>query len=444
MPIATRPCPIPVRLGVFLAIASCLSAAGPARAASPETSRVTLSSTGVESDKGGAYFALSKTGRFVAFDSEGTTLAPGNGNGGFDVYVRDLKRRKTERVSVSSAGVEGDGQSYDPAISATGRHVAFTSSATNFVSGDTNGFGDVFVRDRKTRRTTRVSVASDGTEANAESNDAGISGNGRVVVFTSMASTLVDGDGNGSLDVFVHDRKTHETARVSVADDGTEGDGTSSVTTNQSSISGSGRYVVFYSDATNLVAGDTNDRRDIFVRDRKTRTTRRLSVSTNGTQANGDSYDPVISADGRWVAFTSSADNLVPDDTNGASDVFVHDRKTHETTRVSLASDGMETHGAAYDAGISADGRSVVFASDAADVVGDDVNQASDVFLRDRKLGTTTRLSVGAASVLANDRSFACTLSADGRVVGFDSFATNLVGDDQNGTEDVFVRGPLR
>ncbi|HTO25718.1 MAG TPA: hypothetical protein VMJ49_07430 [Gaiellaceae bacterium] len=403
-----------------------------------------MSSAGEPSDGISAYFAISTTGRFVAFDSEGTNLTTGDGNGVFDVFVRDRKRRRTERISLSSAGTEGNGESFDPAISTSGRHVAFATRATNLAGEDANGADDILVRDRKTRRTTRVSVSSDGTEANGAANDPGISSNGRYVVFSARASNLVDGDGNGASDVFVHDRARHETTRVSVADDGGEANDDSELTANQSAISKSGRYVVFDSDATNLVAGDTNLAGDVFVRDRKTRTTRRVSVSSTGAEGNGGSYNATISASRRYVVFTSSADNLVPGDTNGTNDVFVHDRQTHETTRANLSSDGLEGDGGASDGGISADGRFVVFVSGAANLVLDDTNQRPDVFLRDRTLGTTTRLSVGPAGVEANDNSFDCALSADGRFVGFDSYATNLVAGDLDPSQEVFLRGPLR
>ena len=445
MPIPKRSHPSPVRVGVLpLAVAASLAAGAPCGAAAPETSRVAVSSAGEPSNQSSYYFAISPTGRFVGFDSAGSNLATGDGNGVSDVFVRDRKRRKTERISVSSAGTEGNGESFDPAISTSGRHVAFLTRATNLAGEDANGADDVLVRDRKTHRTTRVSVRSDGAEANGHASDPGISGNGRFVVFSALGSNLVDGDGNGVSDVFVHDRVRHETTRVSVADDGGEADHDSSLTSNHSAISKSGRYVVFESGATNLVAGDTNLARDVFVRDRKTRTTRRVSVSSAGAEANGSSYNAAISASGRYVVFTSDADNLVPGDTNGRNDVFVHDRKTRETTRANLTSDGMESDGSANDGGISADGRFVVFTSGATNLVLDDTNQRQDVFLRDRTVGTTTRLSVGPAGVEANGENSSPALSADGRFASFASEATNLVADDLTVGTEVFVRGPLR
>jgi hypothetical protein len=207
--------------------------------------------------------------------------------------------------------------------------VAFKSGASNLVAGDTNGYYDIFVRDRQTGQTTRVSVASDGTQSNSDSEYPSINADGRYVAFSS-ASKLVPGDTNGSYDVFVHDRQTGITERVSVASDGTQGNYDSGYW-NSPCISADGRYVAFDSGASNLVPGDTNWPTDVFVRDRQAVRTTRLSVASDGAQANGGSWYACISADGRYVAFGSGAVNLVPGDTTGW-DVFVRDRWTvHDT-----------------------------------------------------------------------------------------------------------------
>jgi Tol biopolymer transport system component len=182
----------------------------------------------------------------------------------------------------------------------------------------------------------RVSVASDGSEGNDYSAYPSISADGRYVAFESWASNLVDGDTNYSYDVFVHDRWTGETTCVSIASDGTHGNNFSY----SPSISANGRYVAFSSDANRLVSGDTNNSTDVFVHDRWTGETTRVSIASDGTQGNDVSSDPSISADGRFVAFQSSASNLVISDTNNASDIFVHDRQAGETSIVSIASDG--------------------------------------------------------------------------------------------------------
>ena len=226
---------------------------------------------------------------------------------------------KTKRVSLSSAGAEGNRGSSFPSISADGHFVAFESSASNLVGGDTNDFGDVFVRNRWSGKTKRVSVSSAGAQGNLGSARASISAGGRFVAFEAAAWNLVGGDTNGESDVFVRDRRTGKTRRVSVSSAGAEGNGGSS----RASISADGRFVAFYSFASNLVGGDTNGSFDVFVRNRWTGKTKRVSVSSAGAEGNNDSFSPSISADGRFVAFHSFASNLVGGDTNGFGDVFV-------------------------------------------------------------------------------------------------------------------------
>nr|HID13858.1 hypothetical protein [Anaerolineae bacterium] len=322
----------------------------------------------------------------------------------------------TNRISIGLYGQEANDGSETPAISANSRFVAFASDATNLVSSDTNDKRDIFVYDRATGWMTRVSVASDGTEANGDNYLPAISADGRFVAFSSYATNLVTGDTNNWVDVFVHDRQTGDTVRVSVASDGTQGQYGGS---NYPALSADGRFVAFWSCATNLVPSDTNGYCDIFVHDRDTDendvfdepgkvSTVRVSVASDGTQANGDSDFPSISADGRFVVFESNADNLVANDTNDISDVFLHDRDADEdgifdepgevsTVRVSVASDGAEGNGYSGSAAISADGRYVAFESYATNLVPSDTNGHQDIFLHDWKGGITTRISVSSS-----------------------------------------------
>src|SRR5213078_3528455 len=301
------------------------------------------------------------------------------------------------------------------------------------------------VRDRQTGMTARVSVASDGTQANNVSSYPALSADGRFVAFQSDATNLVVGDTNGKTDVFVHDRQTGTTERVSVASGGgTQGTGNSGGFFAFPALSADGRLVAFQSDATNLVAGDTNGATDVFVHDRQTGATERVSVTSGGRQGNGFSAGPVLSADGRFVAFHSAATNLVTGDTNGAADVFVHDRQTGTTERVSVASGGTQSNAASLGSALSADGRFVAFQSDATNLVAGDTNGATDVFVHDRQTGATERVSVASGGGTQGNRNsggfFAFpALSAAGRLVAFQSAATNLVADDTNGATDVFV-----
>ena len=347
----------------------------------------------------------------------------------------------TTRVSVATGGGQANFDSFDPSISADGRYVAFTSDATNLVSGDTNGEQDIFVHDRQTGQTTRVSVASDGTQARSGtiygSLSPSISADGRYVAFHSYADNLVSGDTNLSPDVFVHDRQTGQTTRVSVASDGTQANNVSA----HPSISADGRYVAFVSFANNLVSGDTGYV-DVFVHDRQTGQTTRVSVATGGGQANGNSYGPSISADGRYVAFESDATNLVSGDTNFSTDVFVHDRQTGQTTRVSVASDGTPANSSAFYPSISPDGRYVAFRSRASNLVSGDTNGTWDVFVHDRQTRQTIRVSVASDGTQANGVltiSSKPSISYGGRHVAFESDASSLVSGDTNNARDIFV-----
>src|SRR5437773_6921896 len=203
------------------------------------------------------------------------------------LWGRSADAQTTERVRVASGGTEGNDASSGFALSADGRFVAFQSDATNLVAGDTNGATDVFVHDRQTGMTERVSVASDGTQANNVSSYPALSADGRFVAFQSDATNLVAGDTTGATDVFVHDRQTGTTERVSVASGGgTQGTGNSGGFFAFPALSADGRLVAFQSDATNLVAGDTNGATDLFGHDRQAGTTERVSVPSGGRQGN--------------------------------------------------------------------------------------------------------------------------------------------------------------
>jgi len=281
----------------------------------------------------------------------------------------------TEVISVSTTG-ERAGGSGSPSISADGRFVAFASAASNIVAGDTNGLTDIFVRDRLTRTTERVSLSSGGQQGNAGSGSPAISADGRFVAFGSVASNLVANDTNNQSDVFVRDRVAGATELVSVSSAGQQTNGISYA----EDISGDGRFVAFMSAATNLVPDDTNGKWDVFVHDRLARTTERVSVSSQSAEGDQTSLNGSISADGRFVAFQSMAMNLVPDDTNGHEDIFVRDRETANTTRVSVAPDGSQFEWGSEDPAISGDGAIVVFMNDEV------------LFVRDQAAGTTISL----------------------------------------------------
>ena len=398
--------------------------------------------------------SVSADGRFVVFSSDATDLIGGDTNGVEDVFVHDRETGITERVSVGP-GVQGNAGSFEASISADGRFVAFTSDASNLLGpgADTNGFADVFVRDRQMGTTERVSVGPGGLEADLDSNTPSISADGRFVAFLSAATNLLGpgADTNGFVDVFVHDRQMGITERVSVGPGNLETD-KDSVMLSGSSISADGRFVTFYSQATNLLGTDVdmNSDYDVFVHDRQTHVTERVSVGPGGLEADGANLYPSISADGRFVAFLSGADNLLGPglDNNSTTDIFVRDRLTATTERISVGPAGLEADGPSLYSAISPEGRFVAFMSAASNLLGPGGDSAVpfDVYLHDRQTRITERVSVGPGGVAGNMNSgdiLGISLSAGGRVVAFQSLATNLIAaGDTNGKIDIYVRGP--
>ena len=418
-------------------------------AADASTTRLSVGPSGRQADNESFDATVSAQGLYVAFSSEATNLVAQDSNDAFDVFVRDRKRGVTSRVSLGSGRQQADSHSSDPAISADGRFVAFTSIATNLVAGDTNKAVDVFVRDRLRNVTSRVSVGPNGRQATSTDKepisyaDTAISADGRYVAFTSTATNLVAGDTNRASDIFVHDRRTGVTSRASVTSAERGGNGQSLFP----AMSANGRYVAFASYSTNLVAGDSNAAPDVFVRDRRKGTTSRVSVGPKGRQGKGQSSSPAISGDGRYLAYVSTAANLIAGDTNGGSDVFVYDRRKGVTSRVSVGTNGKQARPGSppnaffLETSVSRSGRYVAFTSAADNLVPRDSNKVADVFVRDRQAGTTSRVSVGPGSRQADEFSLFPAISSDGRHVAFTSDAPLETGD-TNDTADVFTRGP--
>jgi hypothetical protein len=402
---------------------------------SGDTVRVSLNSAGGQALSLSSSPQISVDGHYAVFSSSASNLVVGDTNGMEDIFLRDLQTGITLRVSLGINGIQGNGHSSAPSISADGRYITFYGSATDLVAGDTNGIEDVFLYDRQTGTTTRVSVASNGAQANGGSYYPSISADGHYITFQSNATNLVANDTNGMNDIFVHDMLNGITTRVSVASTGTQAN---SLSSGAPKISADGRYVAFQSLASNLVAGDTNGRFDVFIRDLQSGNTILGSVSTNGVPGNSDSYAPSISADGRYIAFESSATNLIPADT-AVFDIFVHDMQTGITVRASVSSSGNQGNNTSTGSAISDDGRYVAFYSYATNLVAGDTNGVNDIFVHDMQNGATTRASVASNGTQANNSSFAPFLSADGQYIGFQSNATNLAANDTNGQSDSFI-----
>jgi Tol biopolymer transport system component len=405
---------------------------------SQSTERVSVSTSGSEGNADSRVTSISPDGRFVVFYSSASNFVAGDTNGTRDVFLRDRWIGSTERVSLGSGVAQANGASDYASISDDGRYVQFESYATNLVAGDTNAVCDVFVRDRSAGSTQRVSVASNGAQANSVSYGSSMSADGRYVALMSSASNLVAGDTNGCRDVFVRDRVSGTTVRASVATSGIEGNADSFGPV----ISADGRFLAFTSRATNFAAGGGSVWGNVYVRDRLSATTEFVGVGYAGNTGGG-SYSSAISADGRFVAFDSPGP-LVMGDTNSSEDVYVRDRASGALERASIATGGAQGNGHCQPSSISADGRFVAFSSAASNLVAGDTNGKWDIFLRDRAAGLLERVSVSSGGTQADgDTNYFCPapcVSADGRFVAFSSGAANLVAGDTNATIDVFVR----
>ena len=443
---------------------------------------------------------LSTNGQYVVFGSQAANLVPGDTNGVADVFVNDRGTGVTERVSVSSAGVQGNQPlNYEPTVSDDGDVIAFASFSSNLDPNCPGTIGQVFVRTRSAGTTECISIDAGGAEGNGTSGVPNISANGRYVVFDSEASNLVAGDTNATQDIFVRDLVTDTTERVNlkrngsqsagsafwpdISDDGhyvayrtAVGDldpdcpaGTSQVyvtdrinATNdcvsvdsggqpgndysdQPRLSGDGRYVAFFARASNLdPACPTTGPAQAYLHDRDTGTTTCESVDGTGAQGDEDSFFPELSGDGRTMSFLSSATNLDPHCPNTIAGVrpqmFIRDLDTHVNTCVSVDATGQAAGNALNSGSLSADGRLVAFESSGALAPGD-TNGLGDMFVRDTITGVTTIVS--AVSVQPDADVIGPDLSDDGRYLAFATSATNLVPNDAGGARDIFRRDQL-
>lgn len=403
--------------------------------------------------------AISADGRYVAFHSVADNLVPGDANNVADVFLKDTATGEMARISESAAGQEGNAGSYNASLDASGKLVVFISDASNLVPGDDNTceeYGrrlncpDVFLKDTATGEVTRVSTDSAGRQANWKSEAAAITADGSRVAFSSYASNLVSGDTNlcadpqgerSCSDIFIKDLATGTTELVSAAVDGEGGDGDSF----GPSVSADGRYVVFHSRAANLVPGDTNGATDVFIKDTRDGSIERVSGIQGGIGGNTDSYNAAVSADGTRVVFISAADNLVSGDANGKEDIFVRDMQTGVIELVSLSASGIVANGNSSRPAIAADGGSVGFDTTASSLFGGDTakcgesDQAascSDVLLKNLVDDSMVLISADEDGGQGNWNSYSPSLSTDGRRVAFRSEAANLVRGDGDSCSD--------
>ncbi len=346
------------------------------------------------------------------------------------------------KISPPDESINATGGSFAPTISEDGRYLTFQSDAGNLVADDTNQHTDIFVYDRQVQQLKRVSVDSVGKEANFVSYFPKISADGRFITFQSDASNLVPHDDNLTTDIFLHDQETAHTELISFNSNTLkQGNSTSA----EPDISDDGNYIVFHSDANNLFKQDNNEQKDIFLYDRSQQ---KLSlISRNHLKdkaANGPSFGAHISADNQYIVFASEASNLSNiKDENKVTDVFVYHQDTQEITCVSVNSQGELGDKASFSPATSGDGRYIVFRSRATNLVPDDDNAADDIFIHDRDTGETHLVSIGLQGQTANGNSFGANISHDGRYITFNSDASNLTADDNNQNTDVFFHDQM-
>ncbi len=407
------------------------------QAAPGDTTRLSVNSSGQQANGASSSADINYDGSRVVFTTEATNLGGNDNNSVSDVYLHQPASGLTRLVShtASDNNTTGNGQSWRAKISGDGAWVVFESSASDLVGGDDNNVADIFLYNVSTGQILRLSEAG-GVSGNGVSRNPDISHDGKRVVFQSASTNLTGGnDTNGVIhDIYLWDATSGNLQIVSRNDAGDQANSAS----RSPAISPDGTHVAFASTGTNLVPDDTNGQQDIYLRDLASNTTIRVNVHTDGTQSNGLSQNPDVSASGRYVVFESSATNLVDNDFNNQQDVFVHDVVNGTTTLVSVGLDGNAADGFSGSIGISDDGRYVVFHSGASNIVDPDTN-GRDVFVRDLLLGQTTRVSISSAGDEANGLSSNGRLSGDGLQVVFESSANNLVANDTNGASDIFL-----
>jgi Tol biopolymer transport system component len=339
---------------------------------------VSAAADGTKGNGNSMYPSLSADGTHVAFNSDASNLVEGDTNGHTDVFVKNLTTGAITRASTATNGTQGDHDSVVPSVSADGSRVAFWSYASNWVAGDTELTADIFVKDLNTGALVLASAAQDGTRGNGTSDWASLSADGTKVAFESQASNLVAGDTEFSMDVFVKDLTTGTVTLASTADDGTKGNGYNG----QPSLSADATRVAFESGSTNLDADETDETLDIYVKNLVTGDLVLASDAEGGTNADVQSRTPSLSADGTHVAFYSQASNLVPGDTDTLPDVLVKNLLTGDLVLASTAEDGTKGNGASYDASLSVDGSRIAFTSAATNFGEGDTDSLTDVYVK--------------------------------------------------------------
>jgi Tol biopolymer transport system component len=399
------------------------------------TYRASTAGKGAQGNGGSILPSFSPDGKLVAFESDSSNLVSGDRNGDTDSFVKNIVTGAITRLSVNAKGAEGNSDSFSPIFSADGTKVVFRSNASNLVPGDTNKADDIFVKVLATGKLTRASSRANGAVGAGASFSPVFSPDGTKVAFTSRAENLVAGDTNKQADIFVKDLGTGAIQLVSTTASGAQANDDCYT----AAFSPDGTKIAFSSDATNLVAGDTNGKFDIFVKDLTSGAIQRVSTTGAGGQSNGDSLIPVFSPDGTRIAFRSAASNLVGGDSNAADDIFVKTLATGAIQRVSTTAGGGQANGGSAGSVFSADSKRIMFSSEATNLVPKDTNGVSDVFVKVLATGAIQRVSTRPTGGQASGASSIGGFSPDGSKVTFSSSDGTLVAGDTNKVADIFV-----
>lgn len=413
--------------GLFLGVGIVLLPHGKSFATVPGTNTLInfnqSNTAGSDYSTMGEFPSVSSDGKLIAFSSASDDIVTGDTNGN-DIFVRNTTNGTSQRVSVDSSGDQSDGVSYAPHISGNGRYVVFESNAGNLDSPFTYGAGgaqNVFIHDLQTGTTRLVTSYSSGYQSTHQNYDMGVSNDGRFVLFMSDDPAF-NSSSSTSYQIYLKDMNSGTMTLISQSSSGSVGNSDSP----RASMSCDGSFIAFESAASNLVSGDTNGYEDIFVVDLINGTTIK-DITING---DGDSFQPYVACDGDYVALTSNATNLVTGDTNGNADGFIYDREANTINRVTLDNSGNQTaDGNANQVSISSDGHYAVFFSDSTDYTSADLHGHYQIFLRDLKAGTTELLSQISSTSGGNGDSMYSNISADGTIVAYASKATNLTTD---------------
>lgn len=420
------------RILVLASVVVTLTLGDAALAAPGDITLASSSDSGVQGNYESRAADMSADGRRVAFESKATNLDPLDTDLSPDIYVKDLASGEVVLASVAPARHrgrgkanqprKGNGYSLRPSLSADGTRVAFDTGSYNLLPDDPTGDLDIYVKDLVTGELLLASTATDGTKANGYSARASISDDGTKVAFQSTATNLDPADGDPTYDVYVKDLVTGSVSLASVTAGGTKGNSYSF----SPAISPDGTMVAFASQATNLDPADTDSITGLYVKDLLTGELFLASASDQGVSGDGASFGASLSRDGRMVAFTSQATNLDPGDGQAGEDVYVKDLASGDLALVSTAENGTKGNGVSHLGSISADGRLVAFDSVSTNLDAADQDNIDDVFLKDLAAGGVTLLSVRADGVKGDGHSGAASSSADATRVAFGSGATNL------------------